>query len=120
MRILIVADGRSPITHRFLGGLVTLGHTISLVSTFPCDPIPVLADLQIIPVAFGHLAGSSKPVLASSASVPNLPTVGIRRVVSHFRPLFMTGRYYLGPLSLFLSRDTARFQQVVFGGNLRK
>ena len=113
MRILIVADGRSPITLRFLQGLVALGHTISLVSSFPCDPLPFLEDLHIIPVAFGHLAGSSRSVQALSASVPNRPLVGIRRLVNHFRPLFMTSRYFLGPLSLFLSRDTPRFQQVV-------
>jgi len=113
MRILLVADGRSPITLRFLEGLIAQGHSICFVSSFPCDPIPQLQDLQVIPVAFSHLAGSSITVHTSSANAASLLTLRFRRLVSYFRPIFMLGRYYLGPLSLFFSRDRTRFLRVV-------
>ena len=35
MHILLVADGRSPITRNWLRMLSGLDHTISLVSTYP-------------------------------------------------------------------------------------
>lgn len=99
MRILLVADGRSPITRRWVQAVLSLGHTVILISTFPCQPIEgVEADL-CLPVAFSSLAsrggGSSSQNNASSGS----PSFA-RRAVSSFRSIFLAGRYRLGPLTL--------------------
>jgi len=105
MHILLVADGRSPITRRWVGALVALQHQVSLVSTFPCDEVAGVADLHVLPVAFAGLGGSQ-------VGVPGGATPGrSRQLVSRFRPVFMSGRYFLGPLTLpFYAR---RFRRLV-------
>ena len=104
MHILLVADGRSPTTRRWASALAALGHRITLVSTFPCAPLPgVEADL-LMPVAFSSLAGAAS---ANKTALPNPAQLtaagasgGLRRVVSAFRAPFLAGRYRLGPLTL--------------------
>jgi glycosyltransferase involved in cell wall biosynthesis len=110
MRILLVADGRSPTTRRWLDGLESMQHTVTLVSTFPCERPPAVAGFKIIPVAFGRLA---RP-MESAAPAPGGPGLaGPRRLVGRFRSRFLSGRYFLGPFSLYASFDTTLFRQVV-------
>ncbi len=58
MHILLIADGRSPITRRWVIGLKTLQHRVTLVSTFPCTPPERIEALHVLPVAFGMLGGN--------------------------------------------------------------
>jgi glycosyltransferase involved in cell wall biosynthesis len=99
MRLLFVADGRSPITLNWLGYLVDAGHEVHLVSSYPCAPDLKLASLHILPVAFGSLAGDS----------PALPAAGLMSLSAKARRLargmvptgFRTRlRQWFGPLSL--------------------
>ena len=101
MRILVIADGRSPITRRWLEGLLTRGHAVSLISSFPCPP-PVfdgtgegLVFFRVLPVAFSQFLGGA----GTSSNQPgkNRP---VRAVIRRFRGLFLAGRYWLGPLSV--------------------
>ncbi len=59
LRILYVADGRSPIALNWIAGLAAAGHEIHLRSTFPCQPELPLASFGILPVAFGSAAGAA-------------------------------------------------------------
>lgn len=94
MRILLVADGRSPITHRWIKSTLALGHSVVLVSTFPCAPIPgVEADI-CLPVAFSNLARGG------SSGSPSKPPGLARQAISSFRSAFLAGRYVLGPMTL--------------------
>jgi len=103
MHILLVADGRSPITRRWVRATVALQHRVTLVSTFPCGEVEGVSDLHILPVAFAGLGGSQVGVAgASGASVS-------RQLVSRFRSAFLSARYLLGPLSLpFYARSFRR------------
>ncbi len=94
MRILLVADGRSPTTRRWVKAVVAIGHEVTLVSTYPCAPVEGVSADVCLPVAFSALAGSAKGGGGSGSG-------GLgRRVVSSFRPAFMKLRYFLGPLTL--------------------
>lgn len=93
MKILLVADGRSPITRQWTKTVSGLQHIIHLVSTFPCDPIPEIEQLTIIPVAFSHLAGTQV------AGGRQAKKTG-RGVVRKLRKPLMVLRYWLGPLTL--------------------
>lgn len=105
MHILLVADGRSPITRRWVRALAALQHQVSLVSTFPCSEVEGAPALHVLPVAFAVLGGSQ--VGAAGASSPGRS----RQLVSRFRSIFLLGRYYFGPLSLpFYAR---RFRRLV-------
>ena len=67
-------------------------------------------------MAFGRLAGpqGGRAAPAPRASTPPAPgPAGLRPLVGRFRSLFLAGRYFLGPLSLYTSSDAARFRHVV-------
>ena len=57
MHILIVADGRSPITHSWIKMVTGLGWRVSLVSTFPCEAVSGAELAGILPVGFSALGG---------------------------------------------------------------
>ena len=87
MRLLFVADGRSPIALNWISHFAESGHEVHLVSTFPCLRQLNLASLEVIPVAFASAAGGSS---RSSSGLRRLIPVGLRTAV----------RQCLGPLTL--------------------
>jgi glycosyltransferase involved in cell wall biosynthesis len=96
MRLLFVADGRSPTALSWLRYWLETGHEVHVISTYPCEPMAGLASLNILPVAFGRLAGSQAGRSESRSRRSGL--------VGALRGLFLRLRYYLGPLSLFFYR----------------
>lgn len=94
MKILLVADGRSPITRGWIRMVRSVGVEVSLVSTFHCERINGIAEPVIIPAAFSSMAGSQVGVKSTGR------TSQVRGLVGHLRGLLLTGRYWLGPLSL--------------------
>lgn len=90
MHILLVADGRSPITKRWIQTLLAIDHQVTLVSTYPCQPLEGITDLVILPVAFA----------SSSGSQVGKRRDGKKNLIARFRPFFQTVRYRLGPLTL--------------------
>jgi glycosyltransferase involved in cell wall biosynthesis len=82
MRILFVADGRSPIALQWIAHFANSGHEVHLSSTFPCQPALKLVSLHTVPVAFSGSSGAG--------TGRSLLPVGIR-----------TGlRNWLGPLTI--------------------
>lgn len=90
MNLLIIADGRSPITRRWIRMLQPLNYTINLVSTYPCQPVDGVNETILFPVAFAGLSGSQAGGGAR----------GGRKVVSRYRGLAATLRHWLGPLTI--------------------
>ncbi len=100
MRILFIADGRSPTALNWIRYWTETGHSVHLISTFPCDPPGGLDSFHLLPVAFGNQAGGQ---------VRN--TSGTQRktgLAGYLRPLLRIARYYLGPLSLAFYRERYR------------
>ncbi|MFO7624176.1 MAG: glycosyltransferase family 4 protein [Anaerolineales bacterium] len=109
MKLLFVADGRSPITVNWLSHLVDSGHAVHLVSSYPCAPELELASVHVLPVAFGALAGET----------PALPTDGMlglpaqaRRLARNIIPTGLRTRIrqWFGPFSL--SKAAAELVQI--------
>lgn len=100
MRILYVADGRSPTALNWINYFVEQGHEIHLVSTSPCQPEFKLASLQIIPVAFSR-ASSGQPYAQSTSLLKQITTVGMRTKI----------RQLLGPLTL--PRATEKLRSII-------
>src|SRR5512146_1562565 len=101
MRLLFVADGRSPIALNWMGHFVQAGHEVHLVSTFPCQPALSFASFEVIQVAFSGMkraplvATTGEPSLAGQARnqtglSPRLVSVGMRTSL----------RQFLGPATL--------------------
>ena len=94
MHILLVADGRSPITRNWIRMLTGLNVKLSLVSTFPCQPIAEVDYQTTLPIAFSSMAGSQ--VAKSENKQQSL----IRKIVARFRPLLLRLRALAAPLTL--------------------
>ncbi len=105
MRILLVADGRSPITRNWIRMIDGLGHQVVLLSTFPHKPIPDIEGQFILPVGFSSIAGSQ--VNSKDQGKPS--RIGV--LVALFRPLLMRIRAFLTPL--LLPRYQAQFLEYV-------
>lgn len=58
MRILFVADGRSPIALNWMKYFVEGGHEVHLVSMYPCQPGLNFDSITVIPVAFSGSVAS--------------------------------------------------------------
>ncbi|MGE5252296.1 MAG: glycosyltransferase [Bacteroidota bacterium] len=87
MRLLFVADGRSPIALNWIRYFVEGGDEVHLVSTFACEPDLPLKGLEILPVAF---SGLKKPRSAAQPAASASAALGLR-----------TGlRQWLGPLTI--------------------
>lgn len=92
MKILFVADGRSPTTLSWMGYWIETSHDVHLVSTFPCSIPPGLSSFHELPVAFGSMAGKQ---------VRNTRVLDYRPgKIGPTRGFLRHLRYYLGPLSL--------------------
>jgi glycosyltransferase involved in cell wall biosynthesis len=103
MKILFIADGRSPTTLSWLRFWIETEHNVHLISTFRCDLLPGLASFHILPVAFGGIAGGQ---------VRNsLGGVNGSRKIGPLRGFLRRLRYYLGPISLPFYQ--ARFRSLV-------
>lgn len=96
MRILFVADGRSPIALNWMAYFVEQGHEVHLASTFPAHPDLKLASLEVVPTAFSGLKASDT-------------SNGVKRGIGRLRGVVWGGamvrlrtalRQWLGPLTL--------------------
>ena len=105
MRILLVADGRSPITRNWLRMLSGLDYKISLVSTYPYESIPGLEHQYTLPVAFSGMSGSQ---VARSGTRRQ---TRLRGVVARLRPLLLRVRALLVPM--LLAKPRKEFLSIV-------
>lgn len=94
MKILLIADGRSTTTRSWVRAVNALGHTVVLVSTYPCAPVEGVEADVVLPVAFSALGGSGAGNQAAGGKT------GGRGIVSRARGMFLAARYLLGPLTL--------------------
>jgi glycosyltransferase involved in cell wall biosynthesis len=101
MRLLFVADGRSPIALNWVRWWIDHGHDVHLASTFAFEPIPGLAGLDIVPVAFSGTKPSSKGGTNPSGGLWGARTLNLRLKI----------RQGAGPLTI--SRSAKRLREVM-------
>jgi len=85
MRLLFVADGRSPIAQNWIRYFAERGDEIYLASTFNCSVDFPVKELEITPVAF---SSAKKPTSRSGPASSRM--IGLRTVIRH----------YIGPLTI--------------------
>lgn len=102
MRLLILADGRSPITLNWLKAVKGLGHEVILVSSYPCKKPPQADVFHILPIAFsGFARGKGGQSAGTAGAHSNTERAGGRSgILRQFRGLLLRMRYRLGPISL--------------------
>jgi glycosyltransferase involved in cell wall biosynthesis len=94
MHILLVADGRSPITRSWLRMLSGLNYRLSLISTYPCESISGIENQFTLPLAFASMSGSQVAAGGSRSQT------WVRGWVARLRPLLLRVRSLAAPLSL--------------------
>lgn len=85
MRLLFVADGRSPTAQNWIRYFTELGAEVYLASTSACSLEFRIDGFEIIPVAFSGGAGTVQPTRHGSAA-----TLAVRSAIRH----------WLGPLTV--------------------
>jgi glycosyltransferase involved in cell wall biosynthesis len=99
--VLIVADGRSPITLGWIRTVLAHNVMVSLVSTFPCQKPVGVEQMFLGPVAFAWASGrGGKPETNIGSS--DSKQMGL------FKQGFTQARHILGPLTLPFYRKAFR------------
>ncbi len=98
MRLVFVADGRSPIAQNWIRFFTERGDEVYLASTFPCTPALSLRGLEVTPVAFSSGATASTNGAARSSG----------DLALRWR---MTIRHFLGPRTV--SRASGRLRAFI-------
>ncbi len=93
MKILYVADGRSPIAQNWIRHFVEHGDEVYLASTFACALDFPVQELEITPVAF-----SSLKKVTQSPGTASARTVGLRTAI----------RQWFGPFTIRRAADRLR------------
>jgi glycosyltransferase involved in cell wall biosynthesis len=105
VRLLFVADGRSPIALNWIEYFLQQADEVHLVSTFPCAADSRLASFTFVPVAFSELkktpSQTSRVPPRPAGSIWGAPAVRLRTLA----------RQWLGPLTL--GRAAQRLRQVM-------
>ncbi len=109
MRLLFVADGRSPTSRNWIQYWIARGDEVTLASTFPCDPIPHLATLEVVSAALSARGPRRSDWQSDHARGPGYQPDLQRdaRLIN----LRQTLRHWLGPLTL--PRDARRLRALV-------
>lgn len=105
MHILLVADGRSPITQRWIETVRALNHRISLLSTYPCEPLKQIDHFCILPVAFSRLASRQG---GSAAATSKTSASQRQHLISSSKTVFLKTRYLFGPFSVWAAAPRFR------------
>ena len=100
MKILFVADGRSPIALNWISYFANAGYEVHLASTFACTPPFPLASLHFTPVAMSELRSAESSGKKRGKAMLWMP-VGLRTALRH----------WLGPLTL--SNASKNLRQVI-------
>ncbi len=96
MRLLFVADGRSPIALNWIDYFMDQGHEVHLASTFPCSSDERLASFSFVPVAFSR----AKAVSGESGRTGSVRPVRRRLWGASTLRIRTVLRQWLGPLTL--------------------
>jgi glycosyltransferase involved in cell wall biosynthesis len=118
MRLLYVADGRSPTALNWIRHFIEIGEEVHLASTYPCQPVPGLASLTVIPVGGSEL--TSDAPLRMRRGLRRLLPVGLRTAVRRWlgmRTLDRSARR-LSDLILHLQPDLIHAMRIPFEGML--
>ncbi|MFQ5923206.1 MAG: glycosyltransferase family 4 protein [Anaerolineales bacterium] len=97
MKLLFIADGRSPIALSWIRYFITSGSEVHLISTFACPELNGLETLHTVPVAFSGLSRRRASRMRPSA-LTSSGTIGLRTFIRH----------WLGPATVNRAAKRAR------------
>ncbi|MEN8241871.1 MAG: glycosyltransferase family 4 protein [Chloroflexota bacterium] len=90
MRLLYIADGRSPTARNWISYFIQTEHEVHLVSTSPCADLPGLASLHVLPVAFSQVGIQGENKNTEKSTLRRITPLWARTLI----------RQWLGPFTL--------------------
>jgi glycosyltransferase involved in cell wall biosynthesis len=108
MKILFIADGRSPTAQNWIHYFVDLGAEVHLASMFPCRLDFNLASITLIPVLF---LGASDPIQGSDSRTEGVKARLLRNIATPGVRTWL--RHQLVPNSL--SRSAPKLRSLILG-----
>jgi glycosyltransferase involved in cell wall biosynthesis len=113
LRILFVADGRSPIALNWMRYFVESDMEVHLVSTYPCSPNLELKSLTVVPAAFGDVAGDLSQRDGEAIKGKSGMGAKARDLLRKAVPIRSRSavRHWLGPLTL--PKASRKLQEII-------
>ncbi len=89
MKLLFIADGRSPIARNWIRYFITNGSEVHLISTFDCARLSGLESLHFVPVAFSGLGRKRRKRTGGTdngrqSAFTSSKTIGLRTFMRHW------------------------------------
>jgi glycosyltransferase involved in cell wall biosynthesis len=96
-KITLIADGRSPTTRSWIAHLQQLDYEVSLVSSYPFNPIPGIKESIVLPLALSQFnnGGVAKSISGGQPSQASR----IKKWLGPLLPVYRWFRMLIGPLS---------------------
>jgi glycosyltransferase involved in cell wall biosynthesis len=119
MRLLYIADGRSPIAINWINYFIRNGDEVHLASTFPCKSIDGMASLRVMPVAWsGYYGGADVQTGGYGKILKQLVPVGLRTKIRQFAApvTFSRATKSLSPLIERLQPDLIHAMRIPYEG----
>ena len=115
-KVLVIADGRSTTARSWITHLLKLGFEVSLVSTYPYQPIDGVSEAIVLPLALSRFnkGGTGQPSENGKSGLSS----HIKKVARGLIPLYRKLRTVIGPFTIrthtaayrdFLAESAARF-----------
>ncbi len=82
LKLLFIADGRSPIALNWMRYFVQRGHEVHLASIYPCQPDLELASLTVIPVAFSGAVPDQKADISQKSAFSTWKGKALRSIAT--------------------------------------
>jgi glycosyltransferase involved in cell wall biosynthesis len=102
LRIVFIADARSPIAVGWIKHFIDRGHDVHILSTYPC-PYNILPGAKVyqVPIAFSQFAKLNHNGTIGSASRPSVLTRGLAHLrTGRLSGLITNARNWLSPIEL--------------------
>ena len=89
MKLLFIADGRSPIARNWIRYFIANGSEVHLISTFDCARLSGLETIHIVPVAFSGLGRKRRKRTGGkdngrTSAFTSSKTIGLRTFIRHW------------------------------------
>lgn len=89
MKLLFIADGRSPIARNWIRYFISNGSEVHLISTFDCARLSGLESLHFVPVAFSGLGRKRRKRTGGTdngrqSAFTSSKTIGLRTFMRHW------------------------------------
>lgn len=107
MRIVFIADARSPIAQNWIRHFIVAGHEVHVISSYPCAPnVLPGASVQVVPIAFSGFARAENVRKNGRRAEKSILAKWLRTDTT--TAFAYAARHWLGPLDVYRQAGMVR------------